>query len=209
MCSLRFVRVVNVYLLILLLILPIGLQLADAQTILVQTSKSTYHYGDYLSVTIFVSKISGNNAIMHIIDSEGIKSSAIPVQIKNANTTITTPVPFNSELFREGKYQIQIEYDGIKSSVPFQIIDAGNIVMPFGSNVIIPQWLDGAVTDHMFFKFLVEKNTIKLPEGVKIGEKTEIPYWYKTNGKWWTEQKITDSEFVKGLQYLVNQKIVR
>ena len=198
----------NVYFLVLLLILPLGLQLADAQTILVQTSKSTYHYGDYLSVTISVSKISGNNAIMHIIDSEGIKSSAIPVQIKNADTTITTPVPFNAELFREGKYQIQVEYDGAKSSAPFQLVDAGNIVMPFGSNVIIPQWLDGAVSDHMFFKFLVEKNTIKMPEGSKMSEKVEIPDWYKTNGKWWTERKITDTEFVKGLQYLVNQKII-
>lgn len=192
----------------MLLILPFGLQLADAQTILVQTSKSTYHYGDYLSVTISVSKISGNNAIMHIIDSEGIKSSAIPVQIKNVNTTITTPVPFNAELFREGKYQIQVEYDGAKSSAPFQLVDAGNIVMPFGSNVIIPQWLDGAVSDHMFFKFLVEKNTIKMPEGSKMSEKVEIPDWYKTNGKWWTERKITDTEFVKGLQYLVDQKII-
>lgn len=198
----------NVYFLVLLLILPLGVQLADAQTILVQTSKPTYHYGDYLSVTISVSKISGNNAIMHIIDSEEIKSSAIQVQIKNANTTITTPVPFNVELFREGKYQIQVEYDGAKSSAPFQLVDAGNIVMPFGSNVIMPQWLDGAVSDHMFFKFLVEKNAIKLPEGSKLGEKTEIPDWYKINGKWWTERKITDSEFVKGLQYLVNQKII-
>ena len=181
---------------------------ASAQSISVQTSKSVYNYGDYLSVTIFVSKITGNNAIMHIIDSEGIKSSAIPVLIKSQNTTITTPVPFNAEVFREGKYQIQMEYDGAKASAPFQLIDAGNIVMPFGSNVLIPQWLDGAVTDSMLFKFLVDKNTIKLPQGQKLGQGIEIPDWYKTNGKWWAEKKISDSEFVRGLQYLVNQKIV-
>jgi len=198
---------VKAQLLVLLLVI-VSAQTANAQSVSVQTSKAIYHYGDYLSVTISVSSVSGKNAIMHIIDSEGIKSSAIPIQITKQNTTITTPVPFNAEIFREGKYQIQVEYDGTKTSAPFQLVDAGNIVLPFGSNVIIPQWLDGAISDTMFFKFLVEKNTINLPQGQALKEKTEIPDWYKTNGKWWTEQKITDSEFVKGLQYLVNQKII-
>lgn len=196
------------FLVLFLIVISSGLQLSNAQTISVQTSKSTYNYGDYLSVTISVAKITGNNAIMYIIDSSGTKSSAIPVQIKNQNTTITTPVPFSVELFKEGKYQIQVEYDGAKSSTPFDLVDVGNIVMPFGSNVIVPQWIDGAVTDGMFFKFLVEKNAITLPDGQKISDQAEIPDWYKTNGKWWSERKITDSEFVKGLQYLVNQRIV-
>lgn len=197
------------YFLVLFFIITLsGLQLSNAQTISVQTSKSTYNYGDYLSVTISVAKTTGNNAIMYIIDSDGTKSSAIPVQIKNQNTTITTPVPFNAELFREGKYQIQVEYDGAKASTPFDLVDAGNIVMPFGSNIIIPQWIDGTVTDSMFFKFLVEKNAIMLPDGQKISQQSEIPGWYKTNGKWWSERKITDSEFINGLQYLVNQRIV-
>lgn len=194
--------------LVVVFLIVVSFQIASAQTVSVQTSKPTYNYGDYLSITISVSEISGKNAILYIIDSEGIKSSAIPVQITKQNTTITTPVPFNEELFREGKYQIQIEYEGVKSSAPFQLVDAGNIVMPFGSNVIVPQWLDGAITDTMFFKFLVEKNAVKLPEGQKLQEKTEIPDWYKTNGKWWSERQISDSEFVLGLQYLVNQKIV-
>jgi hypothetical protein len=189
-------------------LIVLSFQMASAQSVSVQTSKATYNYGDYLSVTISVSSVSGKGATLYIIDSEGIKSSAIPVQITKQNTTITTPVPFNAELFREGKYQIQVEYDGAKSSAPFRLVDAGNIVMPFGSNVIVPQWLDGAITDSMFFKFLVEKNAVKLAEGQKLQEKTEIPDWYETNGKWWSEGKITDSEFVGGLQYLVNQKII-
>ncbi|WP_100181777.1 hypothetical protein [Candidatus Nitrosotenuis aquarius] len=191
-----------------LLLIVASFPLASAQSVFVQTSKATYNYGDYLSVTISVSSVTGKNAILHIIDSEGIKSSGIPVQITKQNTTITTPVPFNSELFREGKYQIQVEYNGIMTSAPFLLVDIGNIVMPFGSNVIVPQWLDGAISDSMFFKFLVEKETVKLPAGQKLEEKTEIPDWYKINGKWWSERKISDSEFVRGLQYLVNQKII-
>lgn len=194
--------------LILILVVAPFLQASSAQSISIQT-KPTYHYGDYLSVTISVAKVTAKTATLRIVDSEGVKSSAIPVEIKNLNTTITTPIPLNSELFREGKYQIQLEYDGAQSSAPFEIIDIGNIVMPFGSNIIVPQWSEGVISDSMFFKFLVNRNTIKLPDGQKLGDKVAIPDWYKINGKWWSDKKISDAEFIKGLQYLVSQNLVQ
>jgi hypothetical protein len=193
--------------LILILITLSAIPMANAQSIAIQASKSEYHYGDYLSITISVQKVTGKNAILYIIDSQGTKSSAIPVQITNQTTTITTPVPFNVEVFKEGKYQIQIEYDNTISSTSFQLVDVGNLVLPFGSNIIVPQWTSGAITDTMFFKFLVEKDVIKISG--KLSDKTDIPDWYKTNAKWWTERKISDSEFIKGLQYLVEQRIVK
>lgn len=186
----------------------VGLQAANAQSVSVSTSKTVYNYGDYLSVTINVSDITGDNAVMYIVDLSGVKSSPIPVVIKNRTTTITTPVPFNFEIFPEGKYQIELEYDGEKATSAFSLVDAGNIVMPFGSNVIVVQWSNGAISDYLFFKFLVEKGTISLPEGDTLGDKTQIPYWYRANGVWWSEQKITDEEFVNGLQYLVDRKFV-
>ncbi|MBM3905801.1 MAG: hypothetical protein FJ354_03845 [Thaumarchaeota archaeon] len=191
-----------------LLLIVLSVPLASAQSVFVQTGKAIYNYGDYLSVTISVSSVTGKNAILHIIDSEGKKSSDIPVRITDQKTTITTPAPFNSELFREGRYKIQVEYDGITTSVPFQLVDIGTIMMPLGSNIIVPQWIDGSISDSMLMKFLVEKETVKLPVGQKLEEKTDIPDWYKANGKWWYERKITDSDFVRGLQYLVNQKII-
>ena len=200
--------IVKAVFLILILIATPFLQAINAQSINVQT-KQTYHYGDYLSVTISVSKITAKTATMRIIDSEGVKSSAIPLEIKKLNTTITTPIPFSSELFHEGKYQIQVEYDGVQASAPFEIIDVGNTVMPFGSNIIVPQWSDGVISDSMFFKFLVNRGIIKMPNNQKIGEKATIPDWYRLNGKWWVEKKISDSEFIKGLQYLVNQNLVQ
>ncbi|MEX0862182.1 hypothetical protein [Nitrosopumilus sp.] len=35
-----------------------------------------------------------------------------------------------------------------------------------------------------------------------------VPEWIKNNAKWWTEGKISEDEFVKGLEYLVKEKIV-
>ena len=35
-----------------------------------------------------------------------------------------------------------------------------------------------------------------------------IPSWIKNNAKWWSEGSIGDSDFVKGIQYLIQQKII-
>lgn len=37
----------------------------------------------------------------------------------------------------------------------------------------------------------------------------QIPSWIKNNAKFWSDGKITDSDFVSGIQYLINQKIIK
>jgi|SRR5579872_5798059 len=36
-----------------------------------------------------------------------------------------------------------------------------------------------------------------------------IPQWIKNNAKWWSDGTITDSEFLKGIQYLVQEGIIQ
>jgi len=36
-----------------------------------------------------------------------------------------------------------------------------------------------------------------------------IPSWVKNNAKWWSEGQIGDSEFVKGIQFLINSEILK
>lgn len=172
------------------------------------TSKQTYHYGDYLSVTIQVSEVTGSDAVLYIIDSSGTKSTAIPVKIRDMTTTINAQAPFDSLLFKEGQYELQLDYDGSKLFAEFELVDIGNIVMPFGSNAVIPQWTGGVISDYGLLKFLADKNTINLPEGKTLKESAKIPSWYKTNALWWSEKKISDEEFVNGLDYLLSHKVI-
>ena len=37
----------------------------------------------------------------------------------------------------------------------------------------------------------------------------EIPSWIKNNAKWWSNGQIDDETFVKGLQFLVQNRILR
>ena len=50
--------------------------------------------------------------------------------------------------------------------------------------------------------------TEKPPYLLKL-EKNEIPYWIKTNASWWASDKISDNDFIVGIQYLVKNKIIR
>ena len=194
--------------LMFLLVIIASFHYAMAESVSIKTDKSTYSYGDYLSVTISVAKLTGKNAFLYIIDSTGKSSSAIPVKITKEDTTITTPVPFSKEIFKQGNYQIQVEYGDTKVSSNFRLVDSGNIVMPFGSNIIVTKWVDGTISDKQFLKFLMNNDLIKFTSEQQLQDQIVIPNWYKINAKWWSDRKISDSDLIKGIQYLVNQKII-
>jgi len=42
----------------------------------------------------------------------------------------------------------------------------------------------------------------------KLSESGSIPKWVRNNAYWWSENQIKDSDFVAGMQYLVDQKIM-
>jgi hypothetical protein len=185
-----------------------GMHAVDAQTVQITTGKKTYHYGDYLQITISVSEVTENTAVIHIIDWAGTQSTAIPVVIQNLTTTITSPNQFNSVIFKEGKYTIRVQYAGASASAEFELVNAGNMVLPYGSDVVIPQWAGGTISDYGLLKFLVDKNIVVLPEGKTLKESVKIPSWYKKNASWWSEKKITDEEFVVGLDYLLSHRVI-
>ena len=54
---------------------------------------------------------------------------------------------------------------------------------------------------------LFEEPTKKPDFLQKIEEKT-IPYWVKNNAKWWSEDKISDNDFITGIEYLVKNNII-
>jgi len=40
-------------------------------------------------------------------------------------------------------------------------------------------------------------------------ELADIPVWVKNNAMWWQQKQIDDSDFVAGIQYLINESIIR
>jgi len=52
------------------------------------------------------------------------------------------------------------------------------------------------------------ENPTKKPDFLQKIEESAIPYWVKNNAGWWAEDKISDNDFITGIEYLIKNKII-
>jgi len=52
------------------------------------------------------------------------------------------------------------------------------------------------------------ENPTKKPDFLQKIEERTIPYWVKNNAGWWAEDKISDGDFIAGIEYLIKNKII-
>ena len=175
--------------------------------------KTTYTYCERLAYTIEVSEITGELAIIHIRDEADKKSSAIPIPIEKLSNPIPSAYPFQKDIFPAGKYFIDIEYSGAKTTIEFDLIDSDNLCISESMKPIIIRWINGEFTDGMLisgFQNLVDKKLIEIPFEItekNIG-KIKIPQWVKSIGNGWIMGIISDQMFTNNLQYLIDQNII-
>ncbi len=76
-------------------------------------------------------------------------------------------------------------------------------------------WAQGAISDNDFvsgIQYLIKEEIMQIPETTRlptVGESNEIPAWIKNNADWWSQGLISDDDFVKGIQYLVEKGIIK
>ena len=200
-------------LLILLSFMPI-LNPANAEpTIGIETSQTIYHYGEFLSITINVSEVTGDSATIYIIDSSQKKSILLKPPISQTTSSFPTPFPFDNVRWKPGSYVLELEYSGAQSSTQFSIQDIGEVSIPFWVRDLAKMWIiEPLVTDKDFGRaitYLIQYEIIKIPYTEPEGDTiTNIPDWVKTNAEWWVTGKISDTEFTVALQYLIKKGII-
>jgi hypothetical protein len=182
-------------------------------TLSIYTEKEVYGYGDFLIFTVEVSEISEEFAILHIIDETGKKSSAIPITITGLKTVVPSSFPFEAEVYPIGKYTLEIEYFGSTSSTEFELIDAGNIVIPSWVREFAKYWYNGAISDLEFANaigFLIKEEIIVVPlsENNEDSNEVIIPRWIKASTGWWIDRIISDKEYALSLEYLIKNGII-
>ena len=52
------------------------------------------------------------------------------------------------------------------------------------------------------------ENPTKKPAFLQDLEERTIPYWIKNNAGWWSDDKISDNDFIAGIEYLIKNKII-
>ena len=200
-------------LLILLSFMPI-LNPANAEpSVSIETSQTIYHYGEFLSITINVSEITGDFATIYIIDSSQKKSILLKQPIYQTTSSFPTPAPFDNVRWNPGLYVLELEYSGAQSSTQFSIQDTGEVSIPFWVRDLAKMWItEPLVTDRDFgraIEYLIQYEIIKIPYTEPEGDViTNIPDWVETNAGWWVSGTISDTEFALALQYLIKKGII-
>jgi len=200
-------------LLILLSFMPI-LNPANAEpSVSIETSQSIYHYGEYLTITINVSEVTGDFATIYITDPSQKKSILLQPPISQKTHSFPSNHPFDSAIWKSGSYILDLEYSGATSSTQFSIQDTGEVAIPFWVRDLATMWItEPLVTDKDFgraIEYLIEHEIIKIPYTEPEGDTiTNIPDWVKTNAEWWVTGKISDTEFALALQYLIKKGII-
>lgn len=184
------------------------------ESIKISTDKEVYYYGDYLTFTIEISELSEEIAIMHITDANGKSSSAIPIGVTDVSTTLTSPFPFDSTTYPQGKYTLDIQYAGESSFTEFFLEDSGKIVIPIWIKDLGKMWVQDLISDDDFIKaieFLIKNNIIEIPENQFSSESNEsnVPEWIKTTTKWWAQGIVSDNEFGQALEYLIKNGVIK
>ena len=179
----------------------------------IQTDERIYRYGDFLSFTIKVSELTGESAILHIIDESGKSSSAISIPITQLETVVPSPYPFESTVYPLGKYILNIEYSGSSDSAEFELIDSGKTMIPFWIRDFSKYWYNDEISDKEFAKgieFLIKEKIIVVSQSTSHGtvDEVKIPNWIKTSTGWWLQGKISDMEFAKSIEYLIKVGII-
>lgn len=102
-----------------------------------------------------------------------------------------------------------------------------SIIISFESKsantVAIPGWIknnakwfgDGLIGESDFTKgieFMIKEkimNIPNLPPSASGVAQSKVPDWIKNNAKWWSDGLISDDDFVKGIQFLVEKGIIK
>ena len=189
--------------------IPISVNAQYAPDVKIIMASEIFHYGEKLDYTIIVSDVTGDDAVIYIIDSAGMRSPLYSTPISQEETRVIAPIAFDSIIWNEGEYSLEIEYSGANDKTSFTIIDDGSIGIPYWINDLAKLWLNPPnIPDKEFAKgitYLIEQKVLDVQES---GDELHIPEWFKFTTAWWSSGQITDTTYAHAIQYLLNEKFM-
>ena len=192
-------------------LVPIGISYGSSTQVSIATGKAVYRYGDSLSFSVTVSNVTGDTAVLEIVDQSNRSSSPIEMEITKPISNITAPVPFYKTTFPPGTYFVKIQYAGASAVASFQLVDTENIVIPPQFKVVAGSWAQNQTATRLFGEHiaeLVSSGVIKIDNYQKQNT-TTIPAWFKNDALWWSNGSVSDNDFGRAIKYLIESDIIK
>jgi|TARA_B100001750_G_scaffold212785_1_gene194826 hypothetical protein len=193
----------------ILTVIPISVSAQSTPDVKIIMTSEVFHYGEKLDYTIIVSDVTGYDAVIYIIDSTGIRSPLYSTPISQEETHVIAPIGFDSVIWNDGEYSLELEYSGAYDKASFTIVDDGSVGIPYWINDLAKLWLSPPnIPDKEFAKgivYLIEQKILDAPDG---GDELYIPKWFKFTTAWWAYGQITDTTYANAIQFLIDEKIL-
>lgn len=177
----------------------------------ISTGKDVYTYGESLSFVVKVSNVTGNNAMLEIVDQSNQSSGPIPTVISKPISNFTAPFPFYRTTYAPGTYFLNISYDGANATSSFQIVDNGTIAIPPQFKIVAGSWAVNQTSSKLFGEHIAEivSSGIISVSNYQEQNATVIPSWFKNDALWWSEGTVSDNDFGHAIQYLISSGIMK
>jgi len=155
---------------------------------------------------------SGKSNIFSSINSRQLPTSSSSISRHPQLNTTEIPLPLSGSI---KEVILSGSVDNQKRGMPLSI----TLIYPDGKM----QEFSTSVTDGGNYNAIFSLNSSSLPGkyminleyvGQQIGSVSfnvlskNIPSWIKDNAKWWSSSVITDSEFIDGIKYLIEEDII-
>ena len=182
-----------------------------SQEISITASKPAYTYGESLAFSINVSNVTGQNAVLEIVDRANQSSGPIPVIITKPTSNFTAPFPFYKTSYSPGTYFLKIKYDGEDAMTSFQVVDSGIIAIPPQFKIVAGLWADNQTSTNLFSTHIADllSSGIFAADNYKVQNMTVVPSWFKSDAKWWSTGAISDNDFGRAVEYLLEAGIMK
>ena len=181
----------------------------NVQNIEIVISSPNYNYGEKLDYTVIVSEITGEDAIIFITNTNGNKSQLLSIPISQEESRIIAPFAFDSVIWSEGTYELELQYSGATSITSFTIVNDGTIGIPYWIKDVSKIWVSGQAKNDEFAKaiqFLIDENIIF---NANPSKELQVPSWFKMTTGWWVNNQIPDTVYGDALQFLINEKVIK
>ena len=166
------------------------------------TFKFIYYEADKIQHFSLYTNLSGANSEIHQSDTKILYFDGQEIQVIDPNG-----------FFEDVSFTIN-ELDGIKKELVLDIIFAKEMDT---TDMILRSWdpyLNSFDTYILDAFTIVSDEIIESPittyEEPQIEElkSQTIPIWIKNNAAWWSDQQISDSDFIAGIEYLIKNEII-
>lgn len=127
---------------------------------------------------------------------------------KNAKISFTVLDVFLSEKPISVSYQLSIEQKGVPIFADNGYSNSNG--SPISKEFLIPESISGPIEikfENMDGKSLARATLPLVVDRIKYSS-SAIPEWIKNNAGWWSQNSITDYDFIKGIEYLIAHDII-